>query len=336
MRSVDDSAPAEPVEVAPGIYQLAVPTPFAVGTVNAYLIAGEPLTLVDGGPNLATSLAELERLVRAAGYEIADLELLLITHQHVDHEGLTGLLAERSGAEVACGELVAAYVGDVVASQRADDRFAQALMRRHGIDGRVVDALGSVASILAGLGAAVTVTRRLQHGALVAAGGRMLRALHRPGHSTGDTVFHDEDAGVIFSGDHLLSKISSNALVTRATAGGEAGRTRPLLEYRRSLIATGELEAELTLGGHGPSITDHRALVEQRLENQIRKAERLRGLLAERPLSAHELATSLYGDVAFTQAFLTLSEVLGHLDLLIAEGLVVADEQADPVRFCAI
>jgi hypothetical protein len=33
------------------------------------------------------------------------------------------------------------------------------------------------------------------------------------------------------------------------------------------------------------------------------------------------------------QAFLTLSEVLGHLDLLIAEGLVAEDCSRQPVRF---
>ncbi len=37
-------------------------------------------------------------------------------------------------------------------------------------------------------------------------------------------------------------------------------------------------------------------------------------------MTAHELAQELWGDVAVTQAFLTLSEVIGHMDLLIAEG----------------
>jgi hypothetical protein len=37
--------------------------------------------------------------------------------------------------------------------------------------------------------------------------------------------------------------------------------------------------------------------------------------------------------VAATQAFLTLSEVLGHLGLLIADGLVAEDTSAEIVRF---
>ena len=44
-----------------GIHRLAIPTPFAVGRVNVYLIEDEPLTLVDAGPNSGTSLDQLQR-----------------------------------------------------------------------------------------------------------------------------------------------------------------------------------------------------------------------------------------------------------------------------------
>ena len=52
-------------------------------------------------------------------------------------------------------------------------------------------------------------------------------------------------------------------------------------------------------------------------------------------MSAHELASALYGRVAFSQAFLALSEVLGHLDLLIEDGLVSGDEDAQEIIFHA-
>jgi hypothetical protein len=45
--STDPFAPAAEA----GIHRLSIPTPFAVGRVNAYLIEDEPLTLVDAGPN---------------------------------------------------------------------------------------------------------------------------------------------------------------------------------------------------------------------------------------------------------------------------------------------
>jgi hypothetical protein len=45
-------------------------------------------------------------------------------------------------------------------------------------------------------------------------------------------------------------------------------------------------------------------------------------LIAERPRNAYEIAQAIWGNVAVTQAFLTLSEVIGHADLLVNEGRV--------------
>ncbi len=67
-------------------------------------------------------------------------------------------------------------------------------------------------------------------------------------------------------------------------------------------------------------MTDHRGLIDSRFEMHHRRAEKLHRLIAERPQTAFELAQELWGNVAVTQAFLTLSEVVGHVDLLINEG----------------
>jgi len=53
------------------------------------------------------------------------------------------------------------------------------------------------------------------------------------------------------------------------------------------------------------------------------------GLIREQPRTAHEIAGEIWGDVAVTQAYLTLSEVIGHVDLLVAEGLVEPRRERD-------
>ena len=62
------------------------------------------------------------------------------------------------------------------------------------------------------------------------------------------------------------------------------------------------------------------ALIDERFRMHHRRADKIHGLIAQRPFSAYEIAQELWGNVAVTQAFLTLSEVLGHLDLLVADG----------------
>src|ERR1700721_1471422 len=84
-----------------GIHCLPIPTPFLVGRVNCYLIDDEPLTLIDTGPNSGKSLDELEQALAAHGRTVEELELIVLTHQHMDHVGLLEILSRRSGAEVA-------------------------------------------------------------------------------------------------------------------------------------------------------------------------------------------------------------------------------------------
>jgi hypothetical protein len=58
-------------------------------------------------------------------------------------------------------------------------------------------------------------------------------------------------------------------------------------------------------------------------------------LISAQPRTAHEIAQELWGNVAVTQAFLTLSEVLGHVDLLLRDGLVGEAEHEGVVSFRA-
>src|SRR3712207_3778162 len=120
------------------------PTPFAVGRVNVYLIKDEPLTLVDAGPNSGSSLEELQRGLAQLGHSIEDVELVILTHQHVDHLGLVEIVRTRSGAEVAAHESAIPFVTRHSEAAEEDDRFATALMLRHGIPDEGVQALVSV------------------------------------------------------------------------------------------------------------------------------------------------------------------------------------------------
>jgi glyoxylase-like metal-dependent hydrolase (beta-lactamase superfamily II) len=310
-----------------GIHRLEIPTPFAVGRVNCYLIEDEPLTLIDTGPNSGKSLDELERALAAHGRSASALELIVITHQHMDHLGLVEVLARRSGAEVAAIDLLAPYLADFRASMAADDEFSQAVMRRHGIPGDLVTVLGSLGAAFRAFGSRGQVTRRLHPGELLVLRDRAFEVLPRPGHSPSDTVFWDADREILIAGDHLLAHISSNPLISRpidgrpAVAAGD-GRPQALITYIDSLLATRELPARLVLPGHGDPITDHRGLIDERLRLHHRRAQKILRMLWPRPLTAYELALEMWGNVAVTQAYLTLSEVLGHLDLLLRDGLV--------------
>jgi glyoxylase-like metal-dependent hydrolase (beta-lactamase superfamily II) len=221
-----------------------------------------------------------------------------------------------------------------------------------------VTVLRAVSAGFRAWGSAVEVTMPLQNGGVLELGERTLRVLHRPGHSPSDTVFWDEQRGMLLAADHLIAHISSNPLLARplgdssgsgespaagegpapdaSASGADGPRPQALLTYIDSLEKTRAMDLSLVLPGHGRPITDHVALIDERFRMHRRRAEKIAGLIASQPPTAHEIAQELWGNVAVTQAYLTLSEVLGHVDLLLRDERVIEDEEDGVVRFRAL
>src|SRR3954447_23795937 len=326
---VDEDPYAAAVEA--GIRRMAIPTPFAVGRVNVYLIEDDPLTLVDAGPNSGSSLDDLQRQLAGLGHAIEDIELILITHQHIDHIGLVDIVASHSGAEVAAIDHLVPFVEKYSEAAAQDDAFAMETMLRGGIPADVAQALASVSLAFRAWGSRVSVGRTLHEGDVVQLRDRSLEVGVRPGHSPTDTVFHDRDRRMLIAGDHLIKHISSNPLISRPV--GSKARPQSLVTYIESLKRTQQMELDLVLPGHGDPVTEHAELIDSRLALHARRAEKIHRLISERPRTAYELAQEMWGNIAVTQAYLTLSEVVGHVDLLLNAGRVVEHEDDGMVRF---
>jgi glyoxylase-like metal-dependent hydrolase (beta-lactamase superfamily II) len=314
-----------------GIHLLRIPTPFAVGRVNTYLIEDEPLTLVDSGPNSGRALDELQHQLAGHGHSLEDIEQVVLTHQHIDHLGLVDIIVSHSGAEVAALDKLAGFAEHFGETAARDDEFAGGVMLRNGIPEEIVRALQTVSSAFRAWGSKAKVTKPLRDGETLKLRDRSLHVLHRPGHSPSDTVFWDEERRILIAADHLIKHISSNPLISRPLEDHEgtdpARRPQALVTYLESLRRTREMPAEIVLSGHGEPITDHVRLIDERFEFHRRRADKIHDLIAERPRTGYDLTQAIFGDIAVTQAYLTLSEVLGHVDLLLNDGRVREVEQ---------
>lgn len=316
---------------------LPLPTPFAIGNVNCYLLRGEPLTVIDPGPRMLSAREAFESGLAEHGYKLEDIELVLLTHQHHDHIGLAGKLAAEAGAELAAIGILAEFLADFEHSMEHDDRYAVETMARSGIERQVATTLRTMSAAFRVFGRGAEVDRQLADGDTIEAGGRRLTVLFRPGHSPTDTVFHDSDSGILIGGDHLLERISSNP-IAHAPIGAEdpeeaarsEGRPRPLLRYMESMRATRELDISLVLPGHGDEFADPAALIDRRLEFHSRRARKIRATL-EHPMTASEIADVLWTNLPVAGTYLALSEVIGHLDMLIEAGEVEVVLEGDGV-----
>jgi glyoxylase-like metal-dependent hydrolase (beta-lactamase superfamily II) len=303
------------------VAQLRLPVPF-LGSVNLWLLVGEPLTLVDVGPANDESLASLEQELAAHGLTVEEIELVLITHHHLDHSGLARTIKQRSGAEIAAHRGTAAWGRDYRARTAAERRFTEQLIGSHGVPDELVRASAPFFEHIERNSDEYPTDRILNDGDTIRAGGRTLRVVHRPGHSATDTLFVDDDACEVFVGDHLLAEITSGAEIVPTELPGDE-RRRALLEYLSNLRKTEAMQLVRCYPGHGPVIDDHRSLIVGRLAFHSDRLDRIAALVRAGSTTAFEIARSLWSDeVAATQPVLVVWEVLGHLDILVNRGAV--------------
>jgi glyoxylase-like metal-dependent hydrolase (beta-lactamase superfamily II) len=160
--------------VSDGVYLLEVSWPEPVGS-NAYLVDDGEVTLVDTG--LPIPRRSLGGEIREVGYEVADLDRILLTHYDLDHIG--GLSRLDTDAPVYIG----AADADLVRR-----RWAPPWNHPKGAFHRVVRRLFS----LDGLD-----LRPVEDGDRI--GG--FRVVHTPGHNPGHTVYLNDSVGAGLLGD---------------------------------------------------------------------------------------------------------------------------------------
>jgi glyoxylase-like metal-dependent hydrolase (beta-lactamase superfamily II) len=301
--------------------RIPVPLPH-VGSVNTWLLRGDPLTLVDTGPRDDEALSALDAGLARAGVGIEDIELVLLTHHHVDHTGLAATIARRSGARVAAYVRAADYGRRYDERAEADRRFSLALMRHHGVPERVIEDNEAFWDFIRRTSEAYQADVSLPDGATIRAGGRDLRVVARPGHSTTDALLVDGQERIAFVGDHLLAGISSNTEIYPAVEP-DGTRPRARVEYLQSLRQTAAMPLARLLTGHGDDITAHADLVHRRLVEHDRRCARIVDALRGGRASAFEIAARLWpARIVAEQPLLVVWEVLGHLDLLLDAGRV--------------
>jgi glyoxylase-like metal-dependent hydrolase (beta-lactamase superfamily II) len=173
--------------LAPGVFQLDLRFQGFAGAVAAYLIAeGDTLTLVETGPG--STLPTLRAAVAEAGFELAALTHVVVTHIHLDHAGAAGtLLREATRARL--------YVHPVGAPHLVDpSKLIASATRIYGAD---MDRLwGAFESVPAD-----RLTTLADGDAIALGGGRRLVAVHTPGHAVHHVALHDPATGDVYTGD---------------------------------------------------------------------------------------------------------------------------------------
>ncbi|MFG2043653.1 MBL fold metallo-hydrolase [Dactylosporangium sp. NPDC048998] len=318
------------------MHRIPLPLPQdGLRAVNVYaLAAADDLVLIDAGWAIPESRARLVDALDGLGHAPADIRRFLVTHVHRDHYTQAVALRREFGTRITLG------AGERASIEHAHDAG------RPPLEGqlRTLAEMGAhdlVREMAADAPAEAPIGQRqiwedpddwFDGQETLRVAGRALTVLPTPGHTNGHVVFHDEAAGVLFAGDHVLPEITPSIGFDVALA------PNPLGDYLGSLALVRARPDALLLPAHGPAAPSVHRRVDELVDHHGARLEQTEKAVARGAETGLEVAARLpwtrrerrFDDLDLYNRMLAVCETAAHLELLVSQGRLHAERDPSP------
>jgi len=335
MRQEQEPATEEITEVGPGVLRLQLPISMpGLGHVNCYALEDDRgVALVDPGLPGPDSYRALTARLTQAGFPLARVHTVIVTHSHPDHFGGAGRLRDETGAEVVGHRSFSTWWDpaepadvDLEATAPAPvDKFSRSTPwdeRGYGDEWRAESGMSSLQELRA-LMSTPKPSVHLDDADVIRLAGRDWVAVHTPGHTHDHLCLFDPAEGILLSGDHVLPTITPHI-------SGMGTSTDPLAQFFSSLDRMHDLEGvTIALPAHGHPFAGLDERVEAIKVHHEERLELLRkaSIQLGRPATVRELSTHLFSPRAQgpmaddeTYAHLEHLRLLGHAKVTSVDG----------------
>lgn len=318
-------------EVQPGLWSIPVEIPIRpLRYVLVYVLElRDGIAIIDAGWNDQKSYDALSAGLAKGGYAVSDIKDILITHVHPDHFGLAKRLREETGARISLHHAEARTLmidptqqvewqmeAEVNAVGQGVPEDERAYMKRE---------VGEFRSFVDHSPPDVLI----EDGQRLDLPGWELDGVWTPGHTPGHMCFIDGSRKVMFTGDHVLPRITPNISVHSNNPPDS------LAKYLDSLTKVAKVADAITdlegLPGHEYRYAGIRDRAEELIGHHEERLAELVDLLRDQPgLSAWEISKNLswsrdWSTFRFPERRAALGEAVSHVELLQQRGVVTAD-----------
>ena len=326
-------------QVYPGIFQLRIPIPNnrLNHTLSYLLVGSDGHILIDTGIYSEQGLESFKEQINQIGIQADSIDTILITHNHPDHYGLAPEIKEMSSGLVAMHEVdwnQAPWrnMGNDRKKNSSDPlEFMKKWYQLHGVP--EMELIGPFFPGMESDSKKRDDSRKkdeprwdpsslpepdlLLKGTEVFKVGKFsVKTIWTPGHTPGHICFYDESAKVIFTGDHILPKITPNVSV-RNSKGSD-----PLADYIDSVNKLKNLDVDWVFPAHEYEFADLEKRLDDLLEHHESRVQEIVDAVKSEPYSAYQVASNVgwnVGDWKQMDRFLRRSatgETLSHLEYL--------------------
>lgn len=317
-----------PQSLGNGIHMIPAPLPFkSPPFVNAYVVETEDgLLLIDCGTDWEPGRAAIKEGFGALGLEESAVHTLVVSHLHPDHVGM----ASRLVRELDCGFLMHQRAAKLVSRYNDTAGYAQRLAeiaRAHGVPEEIITVANrserpDYMPLIDPPDHLVSDGDEIPLGA-----GRSLHVVHTPGHEPAHICLRDTRTGILFSGDHVLPRISP--VIMYDTDIGD-----PLGDYLDSLQKLVAMEIGLTYPAHGDIIENGEERSRQILLHHDRRLRDMAELVREADTTAWTVMTqSFRPNLEPEAARLAFLETVSHLEHLRELGRIESDRRSGIITY---
>ncbi len=291
-----------------GITHIPLELPWqSPGFVNVYLIEdSDGYIMIDCGVNGDKYFSLLKNYLEQEKIDLSEIKLLIGTHMHSDHIGLSSSLRDE-------GIPFALYKNSIDFLNEYNDwtlRYKDFITyaEKEGAPKSFLSDLNSI-STPSYAGKVDTPDVLLEEGKIKNIK-RNLSVIFTPGHDQSEISIHDLKSKVIFSGDHILPRITPFI----PTVDSESNL---LNDFIISLEKIENINHEKIAPGHGKIIEEPHKRIKQMILHHQRRAEKIVDLLENKKLTGWEITNLLFPrKLDALNLRLAFQETLAHLKYL--------------------
>lgn len=324
------------------VYRIKIDVPWNVKNVSLYLFEIHDKTvLFDSGLDMGNWSKLFFLALKEINLTVQDIDYCIISHNHSDHVGLAGTLKQKNPDLLLLMHNITAKTlkwenqeENMEELEREAEKIAFQMIR-YGFTDKQAERVVQFFNFW-------PQYRKYQEPDIILNDGDIiledLKVIWTPGHSFGHICLFNSKDKYLFSGDHILSRITphiGNYLIPKVLFEEYKSYdfNNILKHYLNSLDRIDKLNPKIIFPAHQEIIYDPHKRITEIKEHHKNRLTEISRLIKDNPLPPSKISELHFGELDDMNSFLALSEVLGHLFYLEDKGLVRTIEKDGKILY---